>query len=383
MKVLHVIPSLSRIHGGPTEAVALMERALAAQGIHVETAATDDDGPGKRNGKVCGQPLSENGVQHWYFPKRMDFYKPSPAFARWIRREVARFDLVHIHALFSFTSSVAARAAYRAGIPYVLRPLGTLNDYGMNERRPWLKGFSMQLLEGPALRRAAGVHFTSEAEAAQARGLGISFREAVIPLAVEPPASAGGQSAFAQLRGSPCVLFLSRLDPKKNIEELLAAVALLKDDTPALRLLIAGDGAPEYVASLKARVDEMRISQQVIWAGHLDGAMKSAAFAAADVFVLPSYSENFGIAAAEALAAGVPCVLGEGVAIAKEMVEAGAGLAVNTDAQSIADGLRRIIADQEALVRMGKNARRLAQERFSMQAMGTRLKQLYTEILAR
>lgn len=241
----------------------------------------------------------------------------------------------------------------------------------------------MRFVEGPILRRAAAVHFTSEAEAAEARALGISFNEAIIPLAVElaPPAAGFEDSPFAQLRGSPCVLFLSRLDAKKNIEGLLGAVALLKDEMPGLRLLVAGDGAPEYVASLKARAHALAISQQIIWAGHVEGDTKSAAFAAADVFVLPSYSENFGIAAAEALAAGLPCVLGQGVAIAKDVVQAQAGVAVNTDAQSIADGLRRIIGSQEGLMRMSANARRLAQERFSMQAMGARLKRLYTDIL--
>lgn len=383
MKVLHVIPSLSRVEGGPTQAVALMERALCEQGVSVETAATDDEGPGRRNGKSCGRPLPENGAVHWYFRKRTDFYKVSPAFAGWIAREAGRFDLLHIHALFSFTTSVAARAAQRARVPYIIRPLGTLNDYGMKQRRPWLKGLSMKLLEGPLLRRAAAVHFTSEAEAAQARALGIPMREAIIPLAVEPAAPSGSleDSPFAGLRGSPCVLFLSRLDPKKNIEGLLEAAALLKDEMAGIRLLVAGGGAPEYLAALKARADALGISQRVIWAGHLQGPSKSAAFAAADVFALPSYSENFGIAAAEALAAGLPCLLGLGVAIAKEVVQAQAGVAVQTDAQSIADGLRRIIGAKEGLVHMPSNAVRLAQERFSMQAMGARLKQLYTDIL--
>jgi glycosyltransferase involved in cell wall biosynthesis len=211
------------------------------------------------------------------------------------------------------------------------------------------------------------------------------MREAIIPLAVEPaPSCVPGQtSAFAAADGSPCVLFLSRLDAKKNIEGLLDAVALLKAGLPALRLLVAGDGAPVYVAGLKARAAALGISQQVTWAGYVEGSRKSAAFAAADVFVLPSYSENFGIAAAEALAAGLPCVLGRGVAIATDVVQAHAGVAVDTDAQSIADSLRRIIVDKQGLARMSANASRLAQEHFSMQAMGARLKQLYTDILRR
>jgi len=385
MKVLHVIPSLSQVHGGPTQALALMERALRAQGVTVETASTDDDGPQMRNGKPCGQPLQENGVTRWYFRKQFDFYKLAPDFARWIGQEAGRFDLLHIHALFSFTSSAAARAARRAGVPYVVRPLGTLNRYGIEQRRRWLKPLSLRWVEGPILREAAAVHFTSEAEALEARALGIAFRQAVIPLAVEtqPASAAIPNSPFAPLRGSPCVLFLSRLDPKKNLEGLLDAVALLKDQMPLLRLLVAGDGSPGYVASLHARAESLGISGQVVWAGHVTGERKAAAFAAADIFALPSHSENFGIAAAEALACGLPCVLGRGVAIAKEVVQAQAGVSVDPDGQSIAQGLRRIIADQEGLVRMSANASRLAQQQFSMEVMGAHLKQLYTKILSR
>jgi glycosyltransferase involved in cell wall biosynthesis len=105
--------------------------------------------------------------------------------------------------------------------------------------------------------------------------------------------------------------------------------------------------------------------------------------AGADVFVLPSYSENFGIAAAEALAAGLPCVLGEGVAIANDVVQAGAGIAVGTDAASIAQGLRRIIADHESLPALSANAVRLARERYSIEAMGASLTRLYKDILRR
>jgi glycosyltransferase involved in cell wall biosynthesis len=203
-------------------------------------------------------------------------------------------------------------------------------------------------------------------------------------LAVEPVFPSGvAHSSFAELRGSPCVLFLSRLDPKKNLEGLIDAVALLAGSAPSLRLLIAGDGPPDYLATLHARAAALGISARVVWAGHVEGERKAAAFAAADVFALPSHSENFGIAAAEALSGGLPCVLGRGVAIASDVVKAQAGIAVDTDAQSIADGLRRIIGDKEGLARMSANASRLAQQQFSMQVMGAHLMQLYTEILGR
>jgi glycosyltransferase involved in cell wall biosynthesis len=387
MKVLHVIPSLSLADGGPTRAIAAMERALSDQGVTVETAATDDDGPGRHNGKPLAQPLQENGVTRRYFAKRTEFYKASPAFARWIRSEVRGYDLVHIHALFSFTSIVAARAARRAGVPYVVRPLGTLNDYGMRRRRPWLKALSLRFVDGPLLRDAAAVHFTSHEEAAQARRLGLAVKEAVIPLGIgQAPqrAVAPRLARYADLSAAgPRLLYLSRLDPKKNLEGLLAAVALLTREMPQLRLVVAGAGSPDYVNTLKAQAQTLGIADRVDWAGHVEGDAKAAAFADADLFVLPSYSENFGIAAAEALAAGLPCVLGEGVAIAKDVVEAQAGIAVGTDATSIAQGLRRIIADHEALPALSANALRLARERYSIEAMGASLKRLYDGILKR
>ena len=233
MKVLQVIPSLAEAHGGPSRALTLMERALAAQGVAVETATTDDDGPGRRNGRPAGRPLAENGAVRRYFPKRLEFYKISPGFARWVWRHAGDYDIVHIHALFSFTSVAAAWAARRAGVPYVVRPLGTLGRYGMGRRRPWLKRLSLAWLEGPILRHAAAVHFTSEAERQEAEALGVPMRGALVPLGIEPgPAAdvAAMQARFPALREGRCVLFLSRLDPKKNLEGLLRAFS------PPLRL---------------------------------------------------------------------------------------------------------------------------------------------------
>jgi glycosyltransferase involved in cell wall biosynthesis len=382
VKVLHVIPSLSAAHGGPSKALAMMEQALRRQGVDVETATTDDDGPGRRVRKELGVPLQEAGAVRWYFGKKTEFYKVSPSFARWIAREIGRYDLVHVHALFSFTSTAAAWAARRSGVPYVLRPLGTLNDYGLSRRRPALKSLSVRFVEGPMLRAAAAVHFTSEAEAIEARQLGIPMKEAIIPLAVDPTDAPAERPAPAD-PGVIRLLFLSRLDAKKNLEGLLSALALLQSVPARLHLDIAGDGAPAYVAGLKAQAETLGVGAQVSWLGHVEGQAKALALAAADIFVLPSYSENFGIAAAEALAAGLPCVLGEGVAIANDVVRAGAGIAVGTDPASIARGLRRIIADHESLPALSANAVRLARERYSIDAMGAGLKQLYEKILQR
>ena len=380
MKVLHVIPSLAQADGGPSRAIALMEVALSALGVSVETASTDDDGPGSHNGKPCDKALNENGVVRRYFAKRHDFYKAAPSFAGWIEDHVRDYDIVHVHALFSFMPLAAARAARRSKVPYVMRPLGTLNTYGLSNRRPLLKSLSMRWIEGPALRHAAAVHFTSEDEAVQARTTGISMRSRVIPLGVEVATQASSIERLPHPSAAR-ILFLSRLDPKKNAEGLLDAFALLRQSFPQATLVMAGDGEPGYVTSLKERAALLRLSSSVEWTGHVQRESKEAAFARADVFALPSFSENFGIAAAEALAQGLPCLLGEGVAIAREVEAAGAGIAVRPEPAAIAEGLQRIISDKANYTSMARKARKLAQDQFSIETMGVRLKELYTGIL--
>lgn len=376
MKVLHVIPSLSEAHGGPTQALVLMERALAQQGIEAHTATTDDDGRGRFVERPLGVPFAENGATRFYFRKQAEFYKPSLPLARWLAVHARDYDVLHLHALFSFSTAAAARAARKAGVPYVVRPLGTLDEWGLQQRRPWLKRLSLRLIEAPLLRGAAAVHFTSEDEARQARQLGIPWREAIVPLAVEPyrPPDAAAQDRFR-------ILYLSRLTPKKNVEALLDAMPALAASFAQVELRIAGDGDPAYVAQLKMRANALGPQVRVSWAGHVEGEDKAREWSRAGVFVLPSHSENFGVAAAEALAAGLPCVLGQGVAIARDVAGAAAGVAVAPQAEAIADGLRRIIGDAARRDVMAANARALAERQFSVAAMGARLKQLYSDIL--
>jgi glycosyltransferase involved in cell wall biosynthesis len=377
MKVLHVIPSLWQGDGGPSHALRAMERALAAQGVTVETATTDDAGPRARNGKAQPGAQYEEGATRRYFAKRSDFYKWSPGFAYWIANAVRDYDLLHLHALFSFTTTAASQAARRAGVPYVVRPLGTLDAWGLQHRRPWLKRASLRMIEAPLLRAAAAVHFTSEDEARQAAALRISVRPAVIPLGVSvPPALRRAPAEGGLVRA----LYLSRLDPKKNLEGVLDALALVRDDWPPLHLTVAGSGDAAYTQSLREHATALGLDQRVRWLGHVDGEAKRRAFEQADFFVLASHTENFGIAAAEALAHGLPCLLAHGVAIAAEVAGAGAGVAVAAQSAAIADGLK-LMMPPGTRASMSAQAQRLARDRYSLDAMGTRLKQLYADIL--
>jgi hypothetical protein len=134
VKVLHVIPSVGPLRGGPSFAVRSIATGLAASGIETHVATTDDNGPGRRLAVEFGRPREENGVTYWYFPRQSSFYLYSAPFTGWMWRHAADYQLIHIHAVFSYCSNMAAYIASRLGIPYVVRPLGVLNRWGMEQR---------------------------------------------------------------------------------------------------------------------------------------------------------------------------------------------------------------------------------------------------------
>jgi glycosyltransferase involved in cell wall biosynthesis len=376
MRVLHVIPSLSAVHGGPSVVLPVIERVLTAQGFAVETITTDDEGPGSQNLKGDGLERSENAVVRRYFPKQTEFYKVSLPMANWLKREVRRFDLIHIHALFSFSSLAASRAAKQAGVPYIIRPLGVLNQYGITQRRALLKRFSLHWLEAPALRNAAAIHFTLDAEREEAELLGIPFKSVVIPLGMEPL-----ELPLPDASAPPYVLFLSRIDPKKNLESLLDAWRIVVDTRPDWRLVIAGSGGAEYLGSLKGRCASLGITGSVDWAGQVKGEGKARLLVNAGVFTLPSFSENFGIAAAEAMQAGKACLFTAGVAVGAWAARSGAAVASGESSAELAIALAGMLDDPTGRLQLGRRAAAFAAAELSAEVMGKRLVKLYRELV--
>ena len=385
LKVLHVIPSVGLHSGGPTKAIISIEKILTSKGVEITTVTTNDAGPGLRNEKPRGVPLNENSVTRWYFNKTLDPYKVSIGFWKWIHVHAKDYDIIHIHAVFSFMSTVASRAAKKAGVPYIVRPLGTLNRYGMEKRRPFFKRLSFALVESSIVSNARAIHCTSVAEKEDVESLGVASRCVVIPLGIDSidqndQAVKLFVETYPKLQGSNYLLYLSRIDKKKNIESLLQAFHLIHQQEPSLKLVIAGDGDPSYVSGLKKLTNELGVEESVCWVGHITGELKQGAFLGASSFVLPSFSENFGIAVAEALMVGLPCILCKGVAIAEDVVESGAGITVDVDGESIAKGILHIANNPSISVSMSKSAKKLALEKFSVNTMGKRLVDLYNDI---
>ena len=399
MRVLHVIPSLSAKDGGPSFALPLMARGLAQAGVEVDVLTTDGNGPPDNSNAPVDHPdasrITNHGsritdhasrINYIHLKRQFQFYKVSFSMTRWLSRNIEHYDLVHIHALFSYASTTAAWVAARHNVPYVVRPLGVLNRWGMENRRRWLKRLSFNLIEGRILRNATAIHYTSRQEQLEAEVAGVKTPPYVIPLGIDVsefeclPHPDLFFAQFPQAAGRKIILFLSRIDAKKGLDLLLPAFAAVHREDPAALLVIAGTGDEPYVAELRALAERLKISEQVIWAGFLSGQEKLAALAAASVFALPSYSENFGIAVVEALASGLPCVISDQVGIAPDVAVFEAGLIVACRVDALAAALKSLTGDSLLRKNLGENARRLANRCFSTEAMTGSLISLYQGI---
>jgi len=384
LKVLHVIPSVSRLRGGPSVAVRAIAQGLVNHGIAVDIATTDDNGTGRLIVPL-GQSVVEDGVTYWYFRRQIPFYTVSWPLSRWLAVHVEEYDVLHIHALFSFSATVGAFWAARRGIPYLVRPLGVLNNWGMRNQRPLLKELSLHLIERRMLAHAAAVHFTSEQERCEAELAAPGTRSVVIPNPVaslgadEKPSAEPFLTRHPDLAGRRVILFLSRVDPIKGLDLLLNGFARIRTVFPDAVLVIAGNGEESFLARLHDQAQRLGMQRDVIWTGFRDNAAKRTAFAAADVFVLPSYSENFGIAVVEAMANGLPVIVSDRVAIHHEVAQAKAGLVVRCDANEVQQALVQMLSSQSLRDQMARNARRLARE-YSPAMVTERLLETYQSL---
>jgi glycosyltransferase involved in cell wall biosynthesis len=383
MDVLHVIPAVAQRYGGPSHAVVGMGQALPGQGVSVLIATTDADGP-HRLPVAHGSTLNWHGVPAVFFPCQWsEAFKYSGQLARWLDHHVADYDLVHIHAVFSHACLAAAGASRRSRVPYVVRPLGTLDPWSLKQ-----KPVRKQLLWHAGVKRmlngAAAIHYTTAAEQTLAEGaLGLR-RGVVIPLGVDeelfarPPASEEDRPFGA----APYVLVVGRLHPKKRLELLVDVFLELTSTTEfrQWRLVVAGDGDVGYVAGLKRLVRQRGGEEKILFPGWLGGIDKARALRGAALLALLSSQENFGIVVAEALACGTPVLVSCHVNLADEISTANAGWVVPLDHAAVLATLSEALRDERERRQRGAAGRQLASAQFRWPAVAAELSRVYGEL---
>jgi glycosyltransferase involved in cell wall biosynthesis len=381
VNVLHVIPAVARRYGGPSVAVIEMCRALNQQGVETLVVATDADGPG-RLGVPLGLPMSYGGVRAVFFRRvTSESFKYSPALARWLRAHAGTFDLVHIHALMSHACVAAVRAAQAAGVPYVLRTLGTLDRWSLAQKsvkkRLFMARWGRSMLRGAAAVQATGY----EELRALREDWGIA-RVALIPLGVDDSVFADSDEP-AEPADPPYVTCVSRLHPVKGVELLIDAFARVTAADPLGRwhLKIAGDGDRAYLGRLRSLAGRSSAAGRIEFLGWVDGAPKTDLLRRASLFALMSRHENFGISVVEAMARGVPVVVSREVQLAHWIEEAGAGWTVPLDPAAIDAALGAALSDAQARRRNGQAGLALAR-RWRWPIVAGQLTELYRQAAA-
>lgn len=375
MKVLHVTPSFypALTYGGPTLSVYQLCLGLARNGCDVQVLTTDANGPDAvldvdRNHDV----QMANGLWVRYCHRIMDV-SISPTLLRLVASRIRWADVVHLMAVYSFPTIPTLLACKLMGKPVVWSPRGMLQRWEGTSRVKSKAVWEMVCrFSSP---RHLVLHVTSEEEAKESAARLPGVRLAVIPNGVEIPEVVGANNGHSGLH----LVYLGRLDPKKGLENLLAAFKSLNGNLGgSSTLTIAGAGEAQYTESLRNQINSFQLSNRVKMAGALTGTAKRNLFETADLVVIPSHTENFGMVVAEALAHGVPVIASKGTPW-KRVEEIGCGLWVDNSPASLASAINQI--SQMPLREMGQRGREWMQREFSWDLVAKQMVDLYQSTL--
>ena len=346
-----------------------MCRALMRHGIDVLLLSTTD---GLSNHHA---DVEYKGVPAIFFPTQLGAsFKYSRPLASWLSSNIKDFDLAHIHAVFNHSSIAAAQACRKAGVPYIIRPLGTLDPWSMSQKS-LRKRLFWQISGKAILHHAATVHYTSEVEKLSTeRHLGLNHGK-VIALGID----ANNSSSNGRIFPEPYVLVLSRLHPKKGLDVLIDAFLSLTriEKFARWRLVLAGEGPPDYVSKLKAAASVQ--SDRIVFTGWLKEDKKHAVLSGASLLALPSHQENFGLCVMEALSHSVPVLISPNVNLAAEIASANAGWIAAIDKDALAAKLTEALSDDDELMKRGRAGKQLSQK-YSWENTATELITLYDTI---
>jgi glycosyltransferase involved in cell wall biosynthesis len=326
LRILQIVPSLVRETGGPTRSVPALGKALTELGHTVVLYTTTWPVFGNHV-KSSADPKKNFGYEVVTFPAQRNLFFPnipySPPLVQAVCKHGHEFDIVHVFSLWNPVASFSLRALRRMDSVYCLSPLGMLDPVVLRRNR-WKKLPWLFFWERANIEKAAFIHFTASLEEEMARGSWELNRTVVVPQVVDLekwkalPDRSVLESRFPQLQKREVILFVGRINWVKNLDLLLNALAGVLSERPRAMLVCVGPDSDGYQAVLEKQARTLGIENHVLFTGMLEGDYLKSAYARADVLALISQKENFGHAAAEALACGIPVVLSTGVGIGSD-----------------------------------------------------------------
>ncbi len=412
MKILHISPTYFPAHryGGPIKSVHELNKGLVKLGADITVYTTNMDSSGVLDIPLY-QEVNVDGVRVWYFPITFRPWEYSYNLHRALSKNIKDFDIVHITSVFLSASTLGAYYARKFKKPYIISPRGNFMQEPL-KFSSLKKKIYINLIEKRNLAEASAIHFTIEKEKDDYLKLGLPLRKAIIiPNSLDMGKfntitrdSIEFRKKFNIPVDKKVILFLGRLHPIKGLDTLIPAFAEVLKKEPKAILVLAGPDDGHYRSKIEAIIAEQRglnadfrglannisvnqsnqhksASYNIIFTGMLLGNDKIAAYRESDIFVLPSYSENFGMVVVEAMAAELPVVITKGVGISNEVEKAGAGIVVEKDVNQVAEAILKILNNPELAKKMGENGRKLVETEFSGEKVAEKWIEEYNKIL--
>ncbi len=366
IKVLHALNMLGPKAGGPTRVIIDLTRAQANLGYEITVISTDRDLPSKTLvDEIEVRAQFDSTVEVLLFPVDFVPLLVSPKMGRWLRSNVSKFDIVHVHGCYRYPTTMTARIARLSGVPYIIRPHVNFDTFLFNKssRSVLLKRVYEKLFDFPNFRKAAGIHCTANEELKVVNRLNFGAPGFVLPNGVDwssyehLPERGAFRARLGVPETAPLILFLGRINFKKGLDLLIPAFAQLSRRYPSAKLVIAGPDNEGYGALVRAMIETESIRHAVIFTGPIYGQDIQVAYQDGDLFVLPSYGENFGMSVIEAMACGTPVLISDQVNIFEDVVASGAGIAVPCQVQPLAAAMLELMDDEARRAAMASRAR--------------------------
>ncbi len=376
------------VYGGPVRSVSTLCENLASRGIDVTIFTTNANGPGQSLNVPTSYPVELEGVRVHYFPRSelarlFPFHSSELGRACWAQMD--QFDLVYFCATWTYPMFVGGRAACAANIPYIISPMGSFMRGALKEK--WFKKWLyFHLVEKHLVNQAQIIRCTSALEEEQLQDLSLRPHSVIIPEGINLDffsslpkrgdlRKALGLSSKAQLS-----IFVGRLAPEKRLSFTIQAFSQIAGQLPHTHLALIG---PDQGcrSSLQHQVDVLKLKDRVHFTGKLTGADLLQAYADADLLVLLSRRENFGMAAIEAMAAGLPVLLSNAVGLADYVKQAQAGFVVSDRLEQVVEKWSYLLSGIAQRREMGYCGRQLVKESFSKESVSLRMRELFSNVI--
>ena len=363
MKIIHYIPSIDRIAGGTSTYMQVLGKELGKLAeVHIITHASENP-----------LPISNCEIHN------VSVYNPiNSRFKNEVSKlfDVIKPDLVHVNCCWMPACAFIQQMAQKRNIKVMLTPHGMLEPW-IIKRHYWTRKLPTLLLyQKAAIQNADCLQATAESEKKNLLKLGYNSNIKIVKLGID----AESITMKTSWKKSKQLLFLSRVHVKKGINYLIEAADILRNELQGYKIVVAGEGDADYIATLKRQIVDKGLQDIIQLIGGVYGDKKWELFQTSDFFVLPTHSENFGLAIAESLASGTPVITTVGTPW-NDLNSSNSGAWIEIGTQPLVDTLRRFLSlSDEDLEAMGKNGRKLIETKYSAKVMAKEMMEVYRSI---